>query len=190
MQKYTDEQILQGIKDHNAHILKYLYKEYFAFVRNFILKSKGGEDEAKDLFQEAIIIIYKKVRDNDFKLDKSFKNYFFVMIKLLWFKRQERDPKSSDDQGFIETIIDDDQDIIEKYSEARKYKLFQKHFKKLRDDCKKILTMVMKKVPLKAIAKKIGSKSENYVKKRKHKCKEFLIESIKSDPDYTNIYDS
>lgn len=113
-----------------------------------------------------------------------------VMIKLIWFKKMEREPKNSDDNELFETMIDDNDDLEQKHEEAKKYNLFQKHFNKLRDDCKQILTLVLQKMPLRVIADKLGLKSENYIKKRKHKCKEFLVDSIKSDPEYKNIYHS
>ena len=45
-------------------------------------------------------------------------------------------------------------------------------------------TRDLKEVPLKKIAIKLGLKNENNAKKRKHKCKERLIQLIKEDPDY------
>jgi RNA polymerase sigma factor (sigma-70 family) len=188
VQNYTDIEILQGIKAHDNQILKYLYKTFFPIVELFITKNNGTLDEAKDVFQEAVIIIYGKIRNDELIIKKSFRSYFMVMIKLIWFKKMKREPKKSNDKELFENIIDDNDDLEFKYEEAKKYNLFQKHFKKLRDDCKQILTLVLQKMPLNMIANKLGLKSENYIKKRKHKCKEFLVDSIKSDPEYKNIY--
>ncbi len=190
MQNYTDSEILTGIKAHDNQILKYLYKAFFPSVELFITTNNGTTDEAKDVFQEAVIIIYGKIRNDELIIKKSFRSYFMVMIKLIWFKKMGREPQKSNDEELFENILDDNEDLEFKHEEAKKYNLYYKHFKKLRDDCKKILTLFLQKMPLNMIAKKIGSKSENYIKKRKHKCKEFLVDSIKSDPEYKNFYKS
>lgn len=189
VQRYTDNQIVKGIKDHDHYILKYLYTSLFPKVIHFVLNNNGSKEEAKDLFQETIIILYRRISGNELQIEKSFTSYFMVMIKLLWFKKLERNPQHSDNKEVLENIVDDTEELFFKHQEARKYNLFQKHFRKLREDCKQILTLFLQKVPLKTIAEKIGSKSENYVKKRKHKCKNFLIDSIKADPDYNKVFD-
>lgn len=188
MQNYTDNEILEGIKDHDKQILTYLYNAYFPGVAKYIRNNSGTEEEAKDIFQESLIVLYNKLRDGKLHIDRSLRSYFNVMVKLLWFKKLEREIKTTDDPEYIDTVADEQDELIQEVEEAKKYNLFYKHFRKLRKDCKKILTLVFKKIPLKRIAEKVGSKSENYIKKRKHLCKEYLIKSIKSDPDYNKIY--
>ena len=68
-----------------------------------------------------------------------------------------------------------------------RYRLYQKHFTNLGKDCQKILQLYFDKVPLKNIAQIMGFKSEKYAKKRKFKCKEYLIKSIKQDLEYNKI---
>ena len=63
-------------------------------------------------------------------------------------------------------------------------KLFQKHFKRLEKDCQKLLLLFLKKVPLKDIAEELGIGSQQYIKRKKYKCKEQLVRYIKSDPNY------
>ena len=41
----------------------------------------------------------------------------------------------------------------------------------------------------KEIAQAMNFKSENYVKKRKHNCKDKLVEMIKQDPRYPDLWD-
>ena len=69
-------------------------------------------------------------------------------------------------------------------AENEKYRLFQKHFLKLSEDCKKILKLFMNKVPLREIAEIMGFKTEKYAKTRKFMCKEKLKNAIFNDPNY------
>ena len=61
---------------------------------------------------------------------------------------------------------------------------YKKHFQKLGDECKKLLQLFYDKVPYKEIAKIMNYKSIGLVKKKKFKCKEFLLKSIREDPEY------
>ncbi len=52
------------------------------------------------------------------------------------------------------------------------------------EDCQKIIKMTAEGVLAKDIAIKLGVKSDNYIRKRRHFCKEFLIQKIKEDPRF------
>ncbi|MDP4206820.1 MAG: hypothetical protein Q8859_12585, partial [Bacteroidota bacterium] len=68
-------------------------------------------------------------------------------------------------------------------------RLYQKHFKSLGADCQKILQLYFDKVSLKQITQIMGFKSELYAKKRKYKCKEYLVKSIKQDLEYKKHFE-
>jgi len=187
---YSDEQILKGILRHDNLILQYIYKQYYYNINYFIKKNQGSEDDASDIFQEAIIIIYRKIKENDLIFEKSsFKNYLFSVCRLLWLKQLEKrrveKEKLNDSLPFQEDLYDDNlNEIIEK---NERYGLYQKHFSTLSTDCQKLLQLFFEKVPLREIAKVMGYKSEKYAKKRKYKCKELLISRIKQDAEFKKI---
>ncbi|MFC2096620.1 hypothetical protein ACFLQ3_02865, partial [Bacteroidota bacterium] len=72
----------------------------------------------------------------------------------------------------------------DEYEKNEQYKLYQKHFKRLEKDCQKLLQLFLKKVPLKEIADELGIESQQYIKRKKYKCKEQLVRYIKSDPNF------
>ena len=80
-----------------------------------------------------------------------------------------------------------DHDFMEAADKNEKFKLYQKHFQMLGTDCQKLLQLFFDKVSLKQITQIMGFNSEKYVKKRKFKCKEYLVTSIKQDLNYKKI---
>ena len=66
---YSDEQILKGILRHDNLILQHIYKQYYYNINYFIRKNQGSDDDASDIFQEAVIIIYRKIKENDLVFD-------------------------------------------------------------------------------------------------------------------------
>jgi RNA polymerase sigma factor (sigma-70 family) len=187
---YSDEQILKGILRHDNLILQYIYKQYYYSINYFIRKNQGSEDDANDIFQEAIIIIYRKIKENDLIFEKSsFKGYLFSVCRFLWLKQLEKrrieKEKLNDSLPYQEDLYDDS--FNELVLKNEKYGLYQKHFGSLSTDCQKLLQLFFEKVSLKDIAMIMGYKSEKYAKKRKFKCKELLISRIKQDAEFKKI---
>jgi len=187
---YSDEQILKGILRHDNLILQYIYKQYYYSINYFIRKNQGSEDDASDIFQEAIIIIYRKIKENDLVFDRSsFKAYLFSVCRLLWLKQLEKrrieKEKLNDSLPYQEDLYDDS--LNEIVIKNERYGLYQRHFGALSTDCQKLLQLFFEKVSLKEIAMVMGYKSEKYAKKRKFKCKELLISRIKQDAEFKKI---
>lgn len=192
MKSFSDEQILKGVLRHDNLVLSYIYKQYYYKVNAFIRKNSGSEEDVSDIFQEAIIVIYRKLKENDLLFEtRSFETYLFSVCRLLWLKslrniKTERE-KINESLPFNEEVYDDDlNNVIEK---NERYLLYQKHFRNISTDCQKILQMFFDKVPIRQIAQMMGFKSEKYVKSRKFKCKELLIERIKQDTEYKKLFE-
>ncbi len=186
---YTTLDLLNGILRNDTIILQFIYKNFYSKINFFIKKNSGDDDDANDIFQEAIIIIYRKLKANELVLDCTFDTYLYSVCRFLWLKqldkRKVEKEKIKDNHDYNEDIYDDGLDKVADLNE--RYKLYQKHFTNLGKDCQKILQLYFDKVPLKSIAQIMGFKSEKYAKKRKFKCKEYLIKSIKQDLEYTKI---
>ena len=190
MKSYSDQQIQRGILKNDNLVLQYIYKQFFYKVNSFIRSNSGDEDDAGDIFQEAIIVIFRKLKENEGLFEnRPFQTYLFTVCRYLWLKQLEsrkiEKEKVNDTLPFQEDIYDDG--MAELVSKNERYGLYQKHFKNLSTDCQKIMQMFFEKIPLKQIAQIMGYKSEKYAKKRKYKCKEILINRIKQDADYKKI---
>ncbi len=192
MKSYTDEQILKGILRHDNLVLAHVYKQHYYIVNNFVRRNQGDEDDASDIFQEAIIVIYRKLKENDLLFEnRSFESYLYSVCRFLWLKQLEKrrleKEKINNSLPFQEEIYDDN--LLSVIEKNERYLLYQKHFKNISTDCQKILQLFFDKVPLKQISQIMGFKSEKYAKTRKFKCKELLIERIKQDTEYKKIFE-
>lgn len=187
MVHYTVEAILTGLKNSDNDILRYVYTKYYPEIRFFVIKNSGTDEDAKDTFQEALIVIFKKLKSESLELTCSFKTYLYSVARKIWLKHLEKDRiktnELTDNQIFIE--LEDDMDQL--LSEQERFRLYQKHFLTLHKDCQAILKMFLQKVPLKEIQHRLNLASEKYVKKRKYQCKEILVKRIKNDPNYNSL---
>jgi RNA polymerase sigma factor (sigma-70 family) len=184
---YTTEAILDGIGTSNNDVLNYVYSKFFPDTCRFVENNSGTNEDARDLFQEAIIVIFRKMKKAPIVLTCNFRTYIYSVCRLLWLKKLE---KQKDDLDIIksEAVLDQQvEDVSKSYEQTEKYRLYQKHFLQLPPDCQEILKLYLEKVSAKEIAKKLGFAGEDYVKSRKYKCKQTLIMNIKSDNQFTEV---
>ena len=189
MSDYSNPELLNGILRNDAIVLQFIFKNFYSKINFFIQKNNGSDEDAKDIFQEAIIVMYRKLKANQVVLDCTFNTYLYSICRFLWLKelgkRKIEKETIKDNHEFNDELYDDGLEKVVELNE--RYKLYQKHFANLGKDCQKILQLFFDKVPLKNIANIMGFKSEKYAKKRKFSCKEYLIKSIKQDLEFKNI---
>ncbi len=65
MINYTNEEILNGILRNDNVILQYIYKNFYYKVNLYVKKNSGDNEDANDVFQEAVIVIYRKLKANE-----------------------------------------------------------------------------------------------------------------------------
>jgi RNA polymerase sigma factor (sigma-70 family) len=189
MINYSNTELLNGILRNDTVVLQFIYKNYYSIINFFVKKNNGDEEDSNDVFQEAIIIIYRKLKANDLLLDCSFDTYLYSISRFIWMreltKRKIEKENIKDNHEYNDDLYDEGLEKVTDLNE--RYKLYQTHFENLGKDCQKILRLYFDKVPLQNIADIMGFKSEKYAKKRKFSCKEYLIKSIKQDLTYKNI---
>jgi len=190
VKRLSDEEIIAGLRKRDNRILQYIYKNSFTPVKQLILHNAGSESDAEDIFQEALIIIFKKLRDHPhFRLEAAFTTYIYSIARLLWLKhlRQikkiEIDPLNRDMEERIE--FEEPSPVQDK---DLRLAIYQRTLMKIPEDCQKILQLTAQDLSSSEIAEQLGFRSEGYVRKRRHFCKEYLVNKIKEDPDYQAMF--
>jgi RNA polymerase sigma factor (sigma-70 family) len=190
MIRYSDEGIVEGLRLRKEEIIKCVYKEFFPMIRQLIINNSGTDQDAEDIFQDALVIVYKRIIDDELILNSSFKTFFYSVCRNIWLQRlgkwKERNHEFVDFES-ITAISEHTQEEIHSI-ENKKHKLYQIHFLNLSLDCQKVLQLFLRKISLREIASIMGYKTEKYAKTRKYNCKEELKLRILNDPNYINIY--
>ena len=81
-----DENLVNLIKNNDGPTLKELYGSNYVKVRRYVLKNNGNEQQAKDVYQEAFVAMWRNVREDKFKEDSlgSIGGYLFQIAKYKW----------------------------------------------------------------------------------------------------------
>ncbi len=190
MKSYTINTILKGIREKDNKVLYYIYQESYPAVKKHIVNNSGNTEDAKDIFQDAIVIIYNKINKNDFNLDCDFSTYLYSICKILWLKelRKKKNEKSSNKE--LQDFLKYQDDIIGSDGVSEKYAIYYKYINKLDYDCRKVLRLFYEGVKTKEIANIMGYKNENIAKAKKFKCKEKVLKWIRKDPNFNGRNDN
>jgi len=181
-----DTDYIKGIAENDYVVLQQIYKESLPQVAQYVKRNSGTFDDAKDIFQEAILIVFRKVRENTLKLTTSLHVYLFSVCRNLWLRKLKRkgNKKEVAIDNAKELVFDEDLDAD--FIKSRKWKLFNTKFKMLAEECRKVLQMLFDGFSGKEIASKMGY-TEDYAKRKKYKCKNGLADLIKKDPEYKHL---
>ena len=182
MDQYTDDQIIKGIYQKDKSVLDWLYKKQFGRIQKFILGRGGDIETVKDIFQEAMLIIYLKIRDRGLELTCSFSTYFFAVCRNLWFHELRIKNRTGSDFPTDETMVQEP--IIMPEIQSELMELVKYHFNNLSEDCKKVLELHFRRKPLTDICMILGYKDVKYTADRKYRCKKSLFNRIVNDPKY------
>ena len=77
---------IEAIKANDHGFLQWLYREYYPQTEAYVLQNSGTTDEAKDVYQEAFIAMWRNVQMNRFepKNDHSLAAYLLQIAKHKW----------------------------------------------------------------------------------------------------------
>jgi RNA polymerase sigma factor (sigma-70 family) len=189
---YTDQDLLDGIDRRDNPTLEYIYQQCYPMIKDLVIKHSGNHEDAQDIFQDAMVIIYNKVKKNELVLFCAFKTYLYSICKRLSMKYIEQKRKVGTlNREFTEPEEIPAEQIVNAYEEEiEKYNFFQQHMLELKEDARKLLKLYMENYSFKEISTIMGYKSENYAKTRKYAFKEELKRRILEDPYYRKFYDA
>jgi RNA polymerase sigma factor (sigma-70 family) len=160
MVHYTQYGIIEGLRRRDKDVLRYVYKQYFPMVRYFIIRNQGSEEDAEDIFQEAVVAVFERVRRKNLSLDCAFKTYFYSVVRHMWLQYLERNKVQYEFSDMDEFLLLEDKELYEDF-QAKKV-IFQKHFLDLTELCRKVLLMFVERASFEDIAESLGYKGRQY----------------------------
>jgi len=185
--KYSHTELLEGVVKQDVGILNYIFSEYYSSIRHFILQNKGNEEDAKDVFQEVMIVLYRKLKETNFELTSSLKTYLYAIARLIWLKELSKRKTYINIEDTNDDYQDDNQGILDTIERNDRFRLYRSKFRELSKDCQRILSMYINEVSIREITLAMGYKSEQHTKNRHYRCKKSLIKRIRESKSYKEV---
>jgi len=168
----TDREVVLGILNNSEDALNRLYIGYFPMVLKFILNNNGDEDDAKDVYQEAIIILYNKIKSGDFELSSKLKTYIYSVCRRIWLKKlSQQSKKTTNNLSDFEDVIAVEVDVEVHEEKDLQFEKMGSALLNLGEPCKTIIQdFYINNLSMQDICEKFGYTNTDNAKTQKYKC--------------------
>jgi RNA polymerase sigma factor (sigma-70 family) len=182
----TDQDILFKLRNDSSYFSK-IYNDYKSHSLNFMRKMNNDFDLLKDIYQDAVIVLYEKSKDPDFKLTCSIQTYINSIC------RNQLLNKYKENSRFISKVDDFDPNVndwFEEFDEEKETRLSSiesalEILKEKGEKCFEILKRFFyQKQSMVEIAVELNYTNGDNVKNQKSRCqkklKEIVLENYES----------
>ncbi len=157
-------------------------------IRLMVIQLGGDQEDAKDIFQEGLMILLEKIDNKEFALTCKFKTFLYCVCENLW-KSTISKRHAAENYFARRTESEDEKDFSEVMDNDLRRKIFLNVFDTLDPVGKNILKLYWEEIPPQEIADRLGY-SYGYVRKKKCEAQAELTEKVKRHPDYKKVIDS
>jgi RNA polymerase sigma factor (sigma-70 family) len=166
-----EQALLKGLANNDRKAIETIYQNHYSMIQTLVINNSGTSDDARDIFQEAIIVLYEKAKSGSFELHAQLKTYIYAVCRRLWLKKLMVSQRFSGDLANApETIAtEDDIEIYEHRTED--FDLMDRALQHLGEPCKELLeSYYLRKKNMSEIAREFGYTNADNAKNQKYKC--------------------
>jgi len=167
----NERALLQGLARSEKKAIEIIYRENYNMVQSLIINNSGSADDAKDIFQEAMIVLYEKVRSGTFELNCLIKTYVYSVSRRLWLKRLQQMNRYVPAMENLQDTVPVDEDVEENERIDSEFQAMEKAISSLGEPCKSLLeAYYLEKKSMQEIASFFGYTNAENAKNQKYKC--------------------
>jgi DNA-directed RNA polymerase specialized sigma24 family protein len=152
----------------------YLYEEAFPGFASFVKKMNGNLEDARDIFQDGLLIYYEKVMIQQLSIQVSDKAYLMGICKHLWYKKFHQ---KKAEIGFELAKLPLNREEEPMNVSDRIFLMIERSGKKCLD---LLQSFYFEKKSMAEIASVFGFSSERSATTQKYKCLEKVRDEIKT----------
>ena len=166
-----DKYLLEGLAIQDKNAIESIYKSNFTMIQNLIINNKGTLNDAEDIFQEAMIVLYQKSIDKDFQLNCQLKTYIYSVSKRLWLKKLQSIQRFGIQADDVEDFISVESDLQKHHQEQNQFSIMEKAMERIGEPCKSLLeAFYIHRKQMQEIANQFNYTNADNAKTQKYKC--------------------
>jgi len=166
-----EQLLLQGLAANDKKAVETIYRENYSTIQSFIVKNNGYPDDARDIFQEAMIVLYEKVCTGSFELTCQIKTYLYSVCRRLWLKRLQQMQRYNSSAESIEEVVSVEEELNVHEKRNTDLIVMESALGKIGEPCKSLLeAYYLQKKSMPEIAEFFGYTNADNAKTQKYKC--------------------
>jgi len=185
-----EEQILASLAVGDRSATEQVYRENYKPVMAWVQTHGGNSIDAEDVFHEAMVILFQKSQQPEFRLSCKIGTYLVAVAKFVWYKKlqqQQRQPdfladNAGSDEGRDWAYEDDVKAQVEREAHFEQLNMA---LDQLGEPCRSLLRAFYNEdKSMQEIANAFGYTNQDNAKTQKYKClnrlkKLFYSEQVK-----------
>ncbi|MEP6950677.1 MAG: sigma-70 family RNA polymerase sigma factor [Ginsengibacter sp.] len=172
MSIYEQEKaLLEGLATNETNAVETIYRENYGMIQAFIVKNNGYPEDARDIFQEAMIVLFEKAKLNSFVLRCQIKTYLYSVCRRLWLKRLQQQSRYFPGVELLKETVPVENEIESHEKQTANFNMLEEALGKIGEPCKSILeAYYIQKKSMPDIATAFGYTNADNAKTQKYKC--------------------
>ena len=185
---FSDSELISMFRqeDRRNEAMEFLYLDSLTALMNLVGHKR---ENALDLASEAMLILVKKFKDPDFVIQKSVKDYFLGIARMLWRNKNSSTPAPAP-ENIQNHLADTHATADDTLDQHHKVTLLLKAIDMLSKKCRELIKLYFwekasggKPPPWKKVAEMMNYASPNAAKMAGSRCREKLREIYESFVD-------
>ena len=162
---------LEGLAKNDKEIIESIYASHYNMVQSLVINNSGSYDDARDIFQETMIVLYEKARSGSFELNCQLKTYIYSVSRRLWLKKLNKSQRYVSDIGNVLETVPVDEQLEQHDQQNNDFSMMEKAMSGLGEPCKTLLeAFYIQKRSMTDIAGQFGYTNADNAKNQKYKC--------------------
>lgn len=185
---HPDQMYIEGLANNNSAVIQSIYKKFVPKVVSYIRNNSGDEDQAQDVVQEVLILLFNQAKAKKLELTCPFDAYFFLLCKRKWLNELKKSVNKGVtlQEDYTSTTESTQVMIAETELFDEKKELFDLMFQKLGDKCKEVLQLSFSLQSMEEVAEKLNV-TYGYVRKKKSLCTGQLTQWIRETNRFKSL---
>lgn len=182
---HTEQEWLKMLSKGDSATIKRIYTVHYRMISSWILKHNGSEQDAADICQESVVVLYEKSKSGDFQLTSKISTYLFSVAKNLWYKELSKRGQEIYTDEQIEQESNYEEDLKVHHEREVHYQHLDEALVKLGSPCNELLkAYYYKHKNMQELTDQFGYTNADTAKTQKYKCltrlkKIFFEDSLK-----------
>jgi RNA polymerase sigma factor (sigma-70 family) len=167
----NEQKLLEGLALNDRKAIETIYKHHYNMVQSLIINNNGLPDDARDIFQEAMIVLYEKAKSGSFELNCQLKTYLYSVCRRLWLKRLSQLQRYSADVDNLEETVPIEEELELHEQRSIDFQVMERSMQNLGEPCRGLLeAYYLQKKSMVEIAANFGYTNADNAKNQKYKC--------------------
>ena len=166
-----EKELLKGLALGDKKAVETIYKDNYNMVQSLVINNNGSAQEAKDIFQEAMIVLLEKARSGNFELNCLIKTYVYSVCRRIWLKKLQQYNRFSNEVESMVSTVPVEEDVEEYEKRDQEFVMMEKAIGSLGEPCKSLIeAFYIQKRNMQDIASQFGYTNADNAKNQKYKC--------------------